>query len=239
MQGRNRLAALVLGLGILLGLSALGYQLGAAALQYKQLDRTVVVKGLSEREYPADIVIWPIQFSVAGNDVQPLYDAIDRNTRKIRDFLVERGIDGQAISYSPPSLVDKLAQPYSSNSSAEFRYSAQQTVTVYSEQIDKVREVMSAMSELGRKGIVFTGAGYGVQPQYLFTRLNDVKPEMIEEATRNAREVAEKFAADSRSSLGKIRKASQGQFSILDRDTHNPQIKKLRVVSTVEYYLSD
>lgn len=76
-------------------------------------------------------------------------------------------------------------------------------------------------------------------PEYLFTRLNAVKPQMIEEATRQAREVAEKFAADSQSSLGKIRKASQGQFSIEPRDTNNPHIKRVRVVSTVEYYLSD
>jgi hypothetical protein len=62
---------------------------------------------------------------------------------------------------------------------------------------------------------------------------------MIEEATRNAREVAQKFAEDSDSRLGKIRQASQGQFSIEPRDTNNPHIKKVRVVSTVEYYLSD
>ncbi|WP_432697557.1 SIMPL domain-containing protein [Marinobacterium sp. YM272] len=239
MQGNNRLAALLLGVGILLGFSALGYQLGQAAISYKQLDRTVVVKGLSEREYPADIVIWPIQFSVAGNQLQPLYDEIDRNTRMIREFLMAQGISEAAISSSPPSLMDKSAQAYGNSSNAEFRYTAQQSVTVYSDQIDQVRAVMNSISELGKQGIVFTGMGYGVTPQYLFTRLNEVKPAMIEEATRNAREVAEKFAEDSQSTLGKIRKASQGQFSISARDTNNPQIKKLRVVSTVEYYLSD
>lgn len=98
---------------------------------------------------------------------------------------------------------------------------------------------MSRLSELGKEGIVFTGGNYGSQPEYLFTRLNDVKPEMIEEATRKAREVAEKFATDSESKLGKIKRASQGQFSISTRDRNNPHIKKVRVVSTVEYYLSD
>lgn len=239
MRGNNRLAALLLGLGILLGLSVLGYQLGSAAINYKQLDRTVTVKGLSEREYPADIVIWPIQFSVAGNQLQPLYDEIDSNTGMIRDFLVAQGISEDAISYSPPSVVDKSAQAYGNADNAEFRYTAQQSVTVYSDQVDQVRTVMNSISELGKKGIVFTGMGYGLAPEYLFSRLNEVKPAMIEEATRNAREVAEKFAGDSKSSLGKIRKASQGQFSISARDTNNPQIKKLRVVSTVEYYLSD
>ena len=85
----------------------------------------------------------------------------------------------------------------------------------------------------------FTGNDYQGRTEYLFTRLNDVKPEMIEEATTKAREVAEKFAQDSQSKLGKIKRASQGQFSINDRDRQNPHIKKIRVVSTVEYYLSD
>lgn len=98
---------------------------------------------------------------------------------------------------------------------------------------------MRELSDLGKKGIVFSGGNYQSQTEYLFTRLNEVKPEMIEQATRKAREVAEKFASDSKSTLGKIRKATQGQFSISARDKNNPHIKKVRVVSTVEYYLSD
>ena len=98
---------------------------------------------------------------------------------------------------------------------------------------------MGQLSELGKQGIVLTGNNYAAQPEYLFTRLNSIKPQMIEEATRKAREVAEKFAQDSDSTLGKIRKARQGQFSISSRDNNNPQIKKVRVVSTIEYYLSD
>jgi hypothetical protein len=98
---------------------------------------------------------------------------------------------------------------------------------------------MNSLSELGKKGIVFTGSNYDFQTEYIFTRLNEVKPEMIEEATRKAREVAVKFATDSQSTLGKMKRASQGQFSIYTRDNNNPHIKKVRVVSTVEYYLSD
>lgn len=98
---------------------------------------------------------------------------------------------------------------------------------------------MAGLSQLGRQGIVLSGQEYQARPQYLFTRLNEVKPDMIEEATRNAREVAQKFAADSDSRLGKIRRAAQGQFSISERDANNPHIKRIRVVSTVEYYLAD
>ena len=102
-----------------------------------------------------------------------------------------------------------------------------------------MRQVMGKLSELGKKGIVFTADDYESRTEYIFTQLNQVKPTMVEEATRKAREIALKFAADSKSKLGKIKRASQGQFSIRPRDKNNPHIKKLRVVSTVEYYLSD
>ncbi|HEY8385136.1 MAG TPA: SIMPL domain-containing protein [Porticoccaceae bacterium] len=232
-------SALIVGVCILAGLAALGYLLGKAAIDFRQMERTVTVKGLSEREYPADIVIWPLQFTEASNDLGALYTRLDEITDKIRRFLRERGVQPAEISVSPPSIVDKSAQPYSSGGNNDFRYTATQTVTVYSTQVDNVRGLMNELGELGREGIVFTGNDYMARTEYLFNRLNDVKPEMIEEATTKAREVAEKFAADSNSRLGKIRTASQGQFTINDRDSNNPHIKNVRVVSTVEYYLSD
>lgn len=239
MSANNKSGALILGLFVFLGLSALGYLLGNAAIEFKQFDRSVTVKGLSEREYTADIVIWPIQFTAAGNDLESLYNAIELNTTKIVNFLGKKGINTDEITTSSPAITDKSAQQYGGNSRAEFRYSAFQTVTVYSKNINAVRGVMGSLSQLGKQGIVITGGNYDSQTDYIFTRLNDVKPEMIEEATKKAREVAEKFASDSQSSLGKIKRASQGQFSISARDKNNPHIKKVRVVSTVEYYLSD
>jgi hypothetical protein len=239
MVTSHKSASIILGLCLIIGLSSLGFLLGDAAIRFKEYERTVNVKGLSEREYSADIVIWPIQFSAASNDLEAIYKTIDDNTQKIKLFLQQAGIDASEITYPSPAIMDKSAQQYGSQDRAEFRYTASQTVTVYSENIDVVRAVMGRMSELGKQGIVFTGNDYQSQTEYIFTRLNDVKPEMIEEATRNAREVAEKFASDSKSSLGKIRAASQGQFSINARDKNNPHIKKVRVVSTISYYLSD
>lgn len=239
MSALNKTSSLILGVCIIIGLSSLGYLLGNAAIKYKEFERTVTVKGLSEREYKADIVIWPIQFNVAGNDLEKMYDAIDSNTAKIQAFLEKSGIGADEISFSSPSIIDKSAQQYGNDTQVKFRYTATQTVTVYSKNIDVVRSVMGKMSALGKQGIVFTGDNYQAQTEYLFTRLNEVKPKMIEEATQNAREVAEKFASDSKSTLGKIKTASQGQFSISERDKNNPQIKKVRVVSTVTYYLSD
>ena len=239
MEQGSRVSAFILGVAVMVGLTALGYQLGNAAIAFKQYERSVTVKGLSEREYEADIVIWPIQFSVAGNDLGSLYESIERSTSLIKQFLVENGIEAGEISFAAPAITDKSAQQYGNSARPEFRYTASQTVTVYSKNISGVRSVMGSLSQLGKQGIVFTGANYQAQTEYIFTRLNDVKPEMIEEATRKAREVAEKFAADSDSRLGKIRKASQGQFSISPRDNNNPHIQQVRVVSTVEYYLSD
>ncbi len=238
MQGK-RTSALILGLALVLGLALLGYQLGDAAIRYKEYERTVNVKGLSEQEFPADVVIWPIQFAEASNNLTELYSAIDGSAAKIREFLVVQGLDEDEISVSMPAITDKSARDFDNGVRAEFRYTAQQTVTVYSPQVDKVRAVMGSLSELGKQGIALTGGNYQGQPQYLFTRLNEVKPAMIEEATRKAREVAEKFAGDSQSRLGKIKRASQGQFSINPRDINNPHLMNVRVVSTVEYYLAD
>ncbi|MDF2182639.1 SIMPL domain-containing protein [Neptuniibacter sp. CAU 1671] len=229
----------ILGLGVFLGLTLLGYLLADGALRFKAMERTVTVKGLAEKEVQADLVIWPIQFAVADNDLTALYTRIEANTAKVKSFLQQQGIEEQAISGAAPAITDKSAQQYGTGQRAEFRYTALQTVTVYSTEVAKVRQVMSQLSVLGKEGIAFSGEGYQGRPEYLFTELNAIKPQMVEEATRNAREVANKFAADSDSQLGKIRRASQGQFSIIDRDRNNPHIKKVRVVSTVEYYLSD
>lgn len=239
MKTTSNSVAFILGFFIFIGLTALGFQLAKAAIEFKQLERSVTVKGLAEKEVAADVVIWPIQFISADNDLQALYKSIDENTNKIKAFLNDNGIASSDITVSPPSIIDKSAQQWSSGDGAEFRYSATQTVTVYSEHVAQVRSVMSELSALGKQGIVLMSDSYEAQTEYIYTQLNDIKPEMIEEATRNAREAATKFAEDSDSVLGKIRRASQGQFSINARDKNNPHIMKVRVVSTVEYYLSD
>lgn len=235
----SRTSAIVLGFSLVLGLSSLGYLLGSYAVTVKEYERTVTVKGLSEQEHQADIVIWPIQYTAADNDLSALYATLDNNNASIRTFLQTNGLPDDAVSLAPPAITDRLAQSYGDGSRAEFRYTATQALTVYSADITLVRGLMSSLSDLGREGIVFSGAEYHLQPEYLFTRLNEIKPAMIEEATREARAAAVKFADDSNSELGKIKNASQGQFSISDRDRNNPHIKNVRVVVSVEYYLSD
>jgi hypothetical protein len=239
MNQTNRTNTLILGLSIFLGLASLGYLLGRAVVHFKEYERSVTVKGLSEREMPADIVIWPIVFTEAGNDLGALYKSIETAKKSIEAFLVSKGIEPAEISHSLPSITDKSAQQFSNGQKDEFRYTAVQTVTVYSSKVAKVRQAMNELAELGKQGIAFKGGDYDNPTEYLFTGLNQIKPEMIQEATTKAREVALKFAQDSNSTLGKIKQASQGQFTIDPRDKNNPHIKKIRVVSTVEYYLSD
>lgn len=233
------LNTLIVALAIVISFALLGGFFVKGLLDHRGMERTVNVKGLSEQEFLADTVIWPIQFVSATNNLEEIYQQIDEGTQSITQFLESKGITADEITVGAPSVTDKSAQTWSSGEPAEFRYTATQTITVYSNRVEEIRAMMSSVSELGRQGIALSSDNYQARPEYLFTRLNDVKPDMIEEATKNAREVAEKFADDSNSELGKIKYAQQGLFSIQDRDQHNPHLKKVRVVTTVEYYLSD
>ena len=239
MNATRTKEAFILGVLILLGLSALGYLLGNSLIQFKEFERTVMVKGLAEKEVPADIALWPIPYSDANNDLPTLYQSLEKDAQTITAFLKDNGFEDSEITLSPPSITDKLAQQHGQSARVKLRYTGHQTVTIYSTKVEQVRQTMNKLSQLGKGGIVFSAGSYGNRTEFLFTKLNDIKPDMVEEATRKAREVAEKFAGDSNSRLGKIKKARQGQFSITNRDKNTPHIKKVRVVSTIEYYLSD
>ncbi len=228
-------------LGALLsaGLMIMAVLLGNAAMRVKSLDRTVVVKGLSEREVPADRAIWPLTFRVASNDLNGLFETIQKKNLQIVEFLSTHGIARDAITIAPPEVMDRLAQAYGDTNNLPFRYTGGSTVTAYTEDVEAVRSAMKDVITLGKQGVALSGEGYQGQTQFVFSGLSALKPGMIEEATNDARGVAEKFAADSDSRLGKIKSASQGQFSIENRDNTTPHIKRVRVVSTVEYYLAD
>ena len=232
-------SAIALGTLLFLGLGSLGYLVSEAAISIKSLERTVTVKGLSEREVTADIAIWPISSQVASNSLEELYKLIQNNNTIIVEYLEKYKITQSDITITPPSVVDLYAQNYGNKDHIKFRYTGTSTITIYSKQIDNVRDAMSGVIELGKKGIVLTAQNYNNKTQFVFSGLSSIKPDMIEEATKNARAVANKFASDSDSILGKIKTAKQGQFSINNRDATTPHIKKVRVVSTIEYYLSD
>lgn len=226
------------GLFIMTGLVVLGLMIPRAVVKYRSYDRTVNVKGLCEREVKADKVIWPVVYKVMANDIQSVYDQTDSNNSLILAFLEAGGIDKSEITVSVPQISDKFANEYGSNDRA-FRYIATNVITVYTDKVDEVLALMSRQSDLLKKGIVTGGNSWENPVEFKYDGLNEIKPSMIEEATVNAREAAEKFAKDSDSKLGKIKTASQGTFTIENRDSNTPYIKKVRVVTSVTYYLKN
>ena len=202
-----------------------------------QRNRTVTVKGLAEREVKADYVIWPVVYKTTGNDLQALYADINSANERITAFLEKNGIRKSDISLGAPEIVDLKADRYASGTERRDRYNVTSVITVATTQVDQVRTLIPRMGELLKEGIAISDGDYANRVQYEFRNLNKIKPQMIEEATHNARSAAEKFAKDSESSLGKIKQASQGLFSINDRDQYTPYIKTVRVVTTVDYFL--
>lgn len=231
-------SSLILGAFICFGMIISGWILGVSAIRFKEHERVVSVKGLAEREVPANVAVWPISFSAANDDLKTLYASMEVNANETVNFLTSVGFTKEEITAQAPVVTDKYAQQYGGNS-VNLRYTAQQTIIVYSSKIDTVRSAHGKLAELGKRGIALGGNDYQTKTEYLYTKLNDIKPAMIAEATRNAREVAEKFAVDSKGHLGKLKSANQGQFTVEDRDGNTPYLKKVRVVSTLDYYLSD
>lgn len=226
------------GLFIMLGLIFLGIFFKSAVISFKSYERVVNVKGLAQVEVPANKVIWPVVYKEIGNDLSTLYKAISHKNEIIISYLKSKGLEESEIYVSAPSIIDMNAERYQSQPS-NYRYNITSIITVTSEKVDLVSKIISSQSELLTKGVALLAGDYQYQTTYLYTLLNHIKPSMIEEATKNARASAQKFAIDSNSKLGKIKTASQGQFSISDRDANTPQIKIVRVVSTIEYMLRD
>ncbi|MBM3163655.1 MAG: SIMPL domain-containing protein [Chlorobi bacterium] len=239
MDTKRTAEAFILGAFLFAGLVVAGFLVSSGFVKLKALERSVSVKGLSEREVAADIAIWPIKFEVAADDLGVLVGAIEEKNRVVYNFLVSSGFDAKDISISAPAVIDRQTQGYGDANRFTFRYAGSSTVSVYTGNVALVRKTIRKLVDLGKLGVAVSGENYDVKTEFLYTGLNRLKPAMIEEATNNARAVAEKFASDSKSRLGKIKSASQGQFTIEDRDSNTPHIKKVRVVSTLEYYLTD
>lgn len=226
------------GLCIMVGLVILGIMIPTAVMKYRSFDRTVNVKGLCEKEVRADKVIWPIVYKVMSDNVQSIYSQTDVSNAVILDFLLAGGVAQDEITVSVLQISDKLANEYGDNNRA-FRYIAKNVVTVCSSDVDKILALMSSQADLLKKGVVVAGNDWENPVEFKYEGLNEIKPQMIEEATQNARETAQKFAQDSDSRLGKIKTANQGTFTIEDRDSNTPYIKKVRVVTSVTYYLNN
>jgi hypothetical protein len=214
-----------------------GAFVGRGLFAARATERTVTVKGLAEREVDADLAFWPITFTATGEDLVAAQARIDRDADRIRAFLAERGFEEGEIQSGPPTVTDRMAEGSYGSQPLE-RYVVRGLLTVRSPKIAKVREASGDTARLVSDGVALV-RDFEARTQYLFTQLEAIKPEMIAEATRDARGAAEQFARDSGSRVGAIRTAQQGYFSIEDRDAFSPERKRVRVVTTVQYLLED
>ena len=228
----------ILGICFIIGMAVFALLAGHTIRSVKRMEEFVTVKGLSEREMPADLAIWPVAFTVSENDLTQLLGLIQNARKTVYQFLTESGFEQPEISNAPPQITD--AQAVSGGldvSKRPTRYQANITVLLRSAKVAKVKSAMETCDKLVQQGIVLSGGDYTSKPQFLFTGLNQIKPDMIQEANRNARKAAEKFAADSNSPVGAVRHAIQGPFEINDVDSSSPDRKIVRVVTTVDFYL--
>jgi hypothetical protein len=227
---RSLLAALLVGLALL----GAGWLVGQGLARLRTQDRYVVVKGSAERIVDADLVVWPLPHSVSGNDLVEVQAALERNSETIREFFAQAGFSAEEVVLSPPRLEDRWAYAYGDQRPPErWRYAT--TVTLRTTRVVEALAALRRSGQLVSRGVLLEGS----QPEFAYTRLNEIKPELIAEATANARRSAEQFAADSGARLGGIRTANQGVVTIEDRDQGSPHVKKVRVVTTVEYFLRD
>lgn len=217
-----------------------GYFVGNMHKTGKKYDRYVQVKGLSQREVKADLAVWPINITLAGNDLKFLRREIEAQNEEVYNFFLDQGFDKSDLTKGSTTISDAQANIYNPNAqNSQFRYLAKSEFTVRTSELQRLQSALSESLELISEGIILGSKNDWRPIEYIFTGLNELKPSMIEEATKNAREVAEKFARDSDSRVGKIRVARQGLFTINDRDQNTPEIKLVRVVSTIDYQLED
>jgi len=239
MTNKIRLASAILALGIALG----GFFPGYYYYQSQRDNRTVTVKGLAEMNVKADLAIWKIKFKTTGNDLATLQSQMASNLQIIKAYLHDRGFKSDEVITGRMNTNDLMTNPYRDAKAEDSRYILDQTVTVRTENVENTENALREIGSLVAQGIIFDNQDYSSPVSYLFTGLNQVKPKMLEEATQNARQAAEEFAKSSGSSVGQIKTANQGVFSILPREqipgaNEAEQIEKtIRVVSTIVYYL--
>jgi hypothetical protein len=217
---------------IALGMACMGLFVKCGIDNFAAKDRKVTVKGLAEREVPADKVTWSIGTKVTGNDLPQLYENINVQTQKIKQFLLKHGLPENEITVNPPAITDLEAREWGDNQK-NFRYIVNTTITVATGQVEQVNKAISNQAELLKQGVALGENS----PQYEYASFQQMKPEMMAEAIKNAQKTAAQFAEASSSDLGVIISADQGQFSIDNRDENTPYIKKLRVVTTMTYSL--
>jgi uncharacterized protein len=232
---------------VALGIAAGGALAGNGIVRARLVDRTVSVKGVSERPAKADLAIWPLRVVASDNDLTQANAKLEASVRTVRQFLARHQLDTTGLSVQDFSVTDASLTATERQSARSARYIIREALVVRSTKPDLVLAASQRVAELVSAGVVLSsgdGSGGG-GPTFVFTGLNSLKPGMIAEATAQAREAAEQFARDSHSEVGGIREANQGIFEILPRDqapgiSEESQVDKtVRVVSTIDYLLKN
>lgn len=227
-----------------LGLGASGYFIGSGFAKINAANK-VEVRGLAEREVKADVALWPLKLVVTGDDLAILQSKLEADSKVVINFLLGQGLKEDEISRGRMEVTDLLASNYRSEGASHNRFIVYANITVRSTRAELVQSVSNSIGRVIRSGVVFSqDSGGSLSPYFVFTKLNEIKPDMLAEATRNARAAAEQFAHDSGEPLGRMLRAEQGVFSILPADDtgemESKQLtKKVRVVSTVVYALAN
>lgn len=225
---------------IALGIAAAGYFVGQTMYNSKVGINTAEVKGLAERRVTSDRAFWTIQYSVSsrdGSSIPALYERSKTDQSTIIDLLLDSGFEPSEIT---PGVVDYDHIEYRDEDQeiVDQKYLLSGSIDVETGKVQLVAEARSKLNELIALGVDIRNNA----PSYYFTALNDIKPEMLKEATTNARLAANEFASNAGVEVGGIRSARQGGFIIRDvgenySDTAKIE-KDVRVVTTITFYLT-
>ena len=242
-------AAIIIGCCLIVGLTSAGYFVGRGPARFKADVRTVTVKGLVEQEVNADEAVWTLNLRRAGDDLGEVHRRISKERDALLAFLQQQGFSENEITRQPTRTIDKLAREYGQAQANErFRYLVSSVVVLRTGQIEQLQKTLGATEELLKTGVILDGEREGnlANPRYLVTKFNELRPQLLAAATKNARSVAQQFAADSGADVGKIRSANQGSIQIFGSQGHDESsaysptstpVKKIRVVSTFEFEL--
>ena len=232
----SRISLVVSATLVALGLAAAGYFVGQGISERGAGRRIISVKGLSEREVPASVATWTIGYSATGNDLGEINKKLADSTKAVVAFLKDAGFAETDMAVQPPSLHDTSMDEREKDSPPPpERYRADQAVLLRTSKVDAIKPALASASNLMVSGVLLSGKS---EPNYIFNQVNEIKPAMIQEATKNARIAAEQFSRDSQTTLGKLRNATQGWFQVENRDAATPERKIVRVVVDVEYEIN-
>jgi uncharacterized protein len=231
-----RISLIVSAALVALGFTAAGYFVGQGIAERNTGRRIISVKGLSEREVPASVATWTIGYSANGNELGEINKKLADSTKAVMAFLKDAGFAETDMAVQPPSLHDTSMDPREKDvPPPPERYEASQSVLLRTAKVDLIKPALASASNLMVSGVLLSGKS---EPNYIFNQVNEIKPAMIQEATKNARIAAEQFSRDSQTSLGKLRNASQGWFQVENRDAATPERKIVRVVVDVQYEIN-